>query len=186
MAKNDRQQMSPLVSAAGINEGNYVRARFDNNLAWVVQEVGRRRAPNEGSIWRHTVGYAGEIVAAAYFGVQPNQTITEDYIGDDGYDLIHRGSRIEVKTVTRDDGLQLRVSQDKVECADYFVLARCSNPSELVELIGYIDREALVTHGREHPEGKICIGTSHLFLFEPIFLSPDRIREQIGAVAKRS
>lgn len=185
MSTEITNQWPPLVSAADVNEANYVRARFDDNLAWIVRDMGRCRAPNEDSIWRHTVGYAGEIATAAYLGVRPNQTITAEYVGDEGYDLMYRGNRVEVKTVTKEEDLQLRIPKEKIDKADYFVLARCSHPSELVELIGYTNRDMIKRYGDEHPTGDIQLGLRHLHTFEPVFLPPDRIRERIGARSSR-
>jgi hypothetical protein len=125
---NDRIGFTPLVSAVDFNEGNYVRGRFDNSLAWYVQQIGRDRAPDTRSVWSHCIGVAGELVAAAYLGAEFNRMITDDYVGDDGYDLDHNGEKVEVKTVTSDENLELKISKEQVNTADYVVLARCSNP----------------------------------------------------------
>jgi hypothetical protein len=132
----------PLVSADDVEEANYPRARFDGDLAWIIKETARKRAPTEESIWRHRVGFAGELTAAAYFNVEADWSNEPDYSGDDGFDITVGDFRVEVKTVTDEDDWQLKVPVDRMETADHFVLARCTNPSELVKLVGGINRRS--------------------------------------------
>lgn len=165
----------PLVSAADVDEANYPRARFDDGIALTIRETARQRAPTRRSVWRHRVGFAGELTAAAYFGVDVNLQIFDDYDGDDGYDLIHNGAKVEVKTVIREDDWELKVPVEKVDTADAYVLAKCSNPSELAQLIGWTPRKQLLTFGHRFDE-RIRVGPEYLLPFEPIFLPPDQIR----------
>lgn len=149
---DDGTGFDPLVSAVDFNEGNYVRGRFDSSLAWYVQQIGRDRAPDTRSVWSHCIGVAGELVTAAYLDAEFNRTITDDYVGDDGYDLDYNGEKIEVKTVTDDENLELKISKEQVNAADYAVLARCSNPSELAELIGWVHESQLEQFGFQFPD----------------------------------
>lgn len=168
----------PLVSANDISEGNYPRARFDESIAWTIKETAQRRAPTAESVWFHQVGFAGELATAAYLGVEADWTITEPFVGDDGFDLCYQGSRIEVKTVTDRDEIRLTAPHRQLNTADYYVLAMCSNPTELVQLIGYTSRAGLEQFGygfRGDP--LIHVDPENLYLFEPIFITPERIRE---------
>lgn len=166
----------PLVSSADANEGNYPRARFDDGIAYAVKQIGRDRAPDQASTYRHRIGYAGELVTATYLDIPVNRDITPAYVGDDGYDLVKDGYKIEVKTVT-DDAAPLRVPLKQLETVDYYVLAQCSNPSELVELIGWTNAPSLAVHGFRRGDGTVELGQKYLNLFEPLFLTPDHIRE---------
>lgn len=174
---DNRVGFVPLVSAIDLNEANYVRARFDDSLAWYVQQVGHDRAPDSRSVWPHCIGVAGELVTAAYLDAEFNRTITDDYVGDDGYDLDHNGEKVEVKTVTNDENLELKIRKEQVNTADYAVLARCSNPSEFVELIGWAHKSQLEWFGYQFPSKELIrLDARHLLPFEPKFLSADRIR----------
>jgi hypothetical protein len=169
--------LPPLVSAADFNEGNYTRARFDDGLAWWVKDTGRRRAPNRRTVWSHQIGVAGELTVAAYLESKFDRTITPHYVGDEGYDLQYDGYKIEVKTVTSDDDNELKVPAQQAETADYVALARCSNPSELAQLIGWAPSTYLDEFGyRFGGDDLIRMGIDYLLPFEPIYLSPERIR----------
>ena len=171
------ESQPPLISAADVRPGNYPRARFDEGIALTIQEIGCCRAPTRSSEWRHQVGFAGELTAAAYFGVKADRTITGDFIGDDGYDFVHNGRRIQVKTTTREEDWSLEVSVGDVNKADYYVLAACPNPTELVELIGWIPRSQLKQLGHKFKEdGRLRVDPDSLYPFEPIFLPPEQIR----------
>ena len=140
----------PLVSAADVSEGNYARARFNDDIAWTIRRTAQQRAPTPRSVWTHQVGFASELATSAYFGVSADWTIYGDFMGDDGYDLI-------------------------VDDADRFVLTQCTNPRELVKLIGWISREKLRELGHRF-DGCLCIEPDNLWIFEPVFLPPERIR----------
>jgi len=172
---NRPELLPPLVSAADINEANYVRARFDESIAWTITETARRRAPTSESVWSHQVGFAAELAASSYFGSAANWDIYPDYEGDDGYDFKIGESRIEVKAVTKQDDSELRVSEDKIDNADYFVLAQTTNPKELVELIGWISRPALEQFGNRF-DGDVRVDSQYLSPLEPLWLPPERIR----------
>jgi len=165
----------PLVSAADVSEGNYARARFDDDIAWTIKRTAQQRAPTPKSVWTHQVGFASELATSAYFGVSADWTIYGDFMGDDGYDLIVDDARVEVKSVTKEDDLVLRVPEDKVDDADRFVLTQCTNPKELVKLIGWITREKLKELSHRF-DGCLSIEPDNLWIFEPVFLPPERIR----------
>lgn len=166
----------PLVSAADVNPANRPRAHFDDGIEFAITETARQRAPTRSSEWRHRVGFAGELAAASYFGVRADWTITDDYVGDDGCDFIYDDARVEVKTTTSQQDLELAVPADRVDAADYFVLAKCSRPEELVHLIGWVSRPELKVFGYRF-DGKIRLETEYLKPLEPLELFPDRIRD---------
>lgn len=170
------QTPSPLVSAADVNESNYPRARFDDGIAWSIQETARQRAPTSESVWSHQVGFAGELAASAYFEVSADWTIHPDYVGDDGYDFEVQGNKVEVKTVTKREDLELRVPASKADEADYVILAQCSHPQELVQLIGWISSPRLQAVGHRF-DSDLRVGAGQLYPLEPIFLPPERIRD---------
>jgi hypothetical protein len=165
----------PLVSATDVSPANRPRAHFDDGIEFAIKETARRRAPTRSSEWRHRVGFAGELGAASYFGVRADWSITDDYVGDGGCDFIYNDSRIEVKTTTSERDLELVVPADRVEDADYFVLAKCSRPEELVHLIGWVSRPELEVFGYRF-DGKIRVEAEYLNPFEPFELFPDKIR----------
>jgi hypothetical protein len=171
----------PLTSARDFNRGNYPRARFDDGLAFAVKELARQRAPNEQSRLDHEAGIAGELGFSGYQQCAFNKTIYPGYQGDDGHDLVAeiggRSYEIEVKTAFY-GSTELRVPEEQVCHADYFVLCRTSSPREMVELIGYVNRDQLKMRSKCY-SGDDClrVGPEDLETFEPLFISPDRIRE---------
>lgn len=180
MSADDHPRMGrghrrPLVSAVDIDEANYPWARFDEGIAFTIQEIARRRAPTRQSVWRHRVGFAGELTTAAYFGVSVDLQIYDDYDGDAGYDLVHNGVKIEVKTVSREDDWELKVPLKKVDAAERYVLAKCSNPSELAQLIGWAPRKRLLAAGHRF-DGRIRLAPEYLSVFETRFMPPEEIR----------
>lgn len=167
----------PLVSADMIDPANYPRGRFDEDLGIFVKEQARLRSPTEGTNWRHAVGFAGELVAGAYFNTRADWSVHSDYVGDDGYDLKFDGYRIEVKTVSRYDDLQLRVPIEQQHQSDYFVLARSTEPTEGAELIGYISDWKLSQFSHQfQSDDFVRLDTKYLDTFQPIFLPPKKIR----------
>lgn len=176
--------IAPMVSATYFNEGNFPRAWFDESLAWLIKTFGHERASKNEDRWYHCIGVATELATAAYldtttpFEVQFDRTITDDYIGDDGYDLRYNQKKIEVKAVTGSNDTELKISQEQAETSDYIVLTRCSNPFELVQLIGWAPSTYLDAFGyRFRDNDLIRLDAEYLLPFEPVFLSPDRIRE---------
>lgn len=169
----------PFISAADVHPANYPRAHFDKGIALAVKETARRRAPTRSSVWDHRVGFAGELGGAAYCDTRADWTITDDYEGDGGYDFIYNGSPTEVKTTTSEADGELRVPVDKVDTADYYILAQCSRPDELVHLIGWTTWPRLKAFGHRF-DGALRLEPKHLFPFEPLELFPDRIRDSQG------
>ena len=165
-----------LVSADDWNPANWVRMPVDDGLDFAIRETAHRRAPTDSSRWTHRVGFAGEVAAASYFGVSANWAITDDYVGDGGHDFQYRDHRIEVKTVTSREDLELAVSTGKVDAAEYFILAQCSRPDELVRLVGYTSRPELKYYGHRF-DGELRVGLEYLHPLEPRVLLPDRVRE---------
>lgn len=173
------EPQAPLVSAADVHPANYPRAHFDDGIAWAIEQTARRRAPSESSVWRHRIGFAGELGVAAYFDAEADWSIMEDYVGDDGYDFIWHGTRIEVKTTTNETGWELAVPVEKLDAADCYVLAQCSRPDELVHLVGWTNQLYLKGLGHQF-DGALRVEPKHLFPFEPLELFPDRIRDSQG------
>lgn len=174
----------PLTSARDFNRGNYPRARFDDRITYAIKEHAQKRAPNEQSRRDHEAGIAGELGFSGYHQCPFNNTIYPGYQGDDGYDSVaeiggHR-YKIEVKTAFR-GSTELRVSEERVSDAEYFVLCRTSSPREMVELIGYINRDQLKMRGERY-RGEDCfrVGPEDLETFEPLFIPPERIRAQVS------
>ncbi len=166
----------PLVSAMDMSPANWPRAHFDDSIRFAIKETARLRAPNRSSEWRHRLGFAGEVATASYFGVRANWEITDDFVGDDGYDFIYEDARVEVKTTTSEQDLELVVSIERVDDADYFVLAKCSSPRELVHLVGWVSRPELKEFGYRF-DGNIRIDIKYLNPLEPLEMFPDRIRD---------
>lgn len=169
----------PLDSAADVKEVDYLRAILDGSIAWTVKEQGRRRAPNTESVWRHQMGLAGEIAVGSMLGVRANWETYDDYVGDDGYDLDYRGHAVEVKSVSRQGKLELRVPRDQLQRADYFVLTRVTHPLHMVEIIGWIRARELACLGERSPYDELVrVGPRCLNQFDtgrgPI--SPEQIR----------
>lgn len=176
---DDSKMLPPLVSAVDVVEANYPRAHFDGNIAWTIEHQSKQRAPTETSVWRHQVGLAGEIAVGAHFGVRADWNTYADYEGDDGYDMTYRGNRIEVKTVTRKDDLQLKVPSEQVETAEYFVLARAAESLHMVELVGYTTRPVLKAFGKQSPyDNLVRLGPQYLCPLAPGRgpISPEQIR----------
>lgn len=173
------QRLPPLIPAV-VDRANRPRAWFDEDLAWHIKDVGKRRAPTEASAQRHKAGVAGELATAGYLQSPINREIYEDYEGDDGYDfkadLNGRKRRVETKTVYQSD-LELKVEKSKISSADYFVLATTEDPETMAELLGYTRRTGLVAHGEEYPDSsKVHLQPCYLECFEPLRISPERIR----------
>ena len=141
-----------------------------------IEDTALQRAPNQRSTWTHEVGVAGELATAAYFGVEANWDIYDDYEGDDGYDIDLYGTHIEVKTVTEREDTELRVPEEKVDSADHFVLAQCWNPKEHVRLIGSISRPRLKSFGHRFG-GDYRVYPNRLSPLRPLEVFPERVRE---------
>lgn len=171
-----REPLPPLVSAADVTEANYPRAWFDTSIADTIKHVAQQRAPTRDSVWSHRVGFAGELGASTYFGAEPDWTIHPGFVGDDGFDFLVGDHRVEVKTITRREDIELWVPQEKVDSADYFVLAQCWNPSEMAQLVGSISRPRLQRYGHRF-DGDVRVGPEYLSPLEPLHLEPDQIRE---------
>ena len=170
----------PLAPAATISPGNRPRAWFDDGLAFAIKEEGRRRAPTTDSRFNHEVGFAGELATSAYLQGPVNRRIYDDYEGDEGWDVrcIVNGEEYRVETKTVCDGtLELSVQLDKIDDADYFVLCQTNDPRSMVEIVGWASRSMLCTLGERYPgDEKLRLTPSELCTFEPVHLSPDRIR----------
>jgi len=108
----DQSELAPpLDSAADVKEVNYPRAFCDGSIVWTISEQGRRRAPNKESVWRHQIGLTGEIGVGTALGVRANWDTYPDYVGDEGYDLLYEGHRVEVKAVVRGSEIELVVPE---------------------------------------------------------------------------
>lgn len=168
----------PLVSAAEIDPANYLRGRFDEDLGWFVSQHGKRRSPKDWSDYRHQVGFAGEVVAAAAFGERADWRVFDAYEGDSGYDFRVDNNRVQVKTITGDTTESLKVPASEISSADYFILARSKNPKVEAELIGWAPRHHLQHFGYQLPgDDFVRLDLEYLHHFRPIFLDADRIRE---------
>lgn len=170
-------RIRPKFSAADVNPANRPRMHIDSGIEHAIRETARSRAPTRSSEWDHRIGFAGELASAAYCGVRADWSITEDYVGDEGYDFVHEGDRIEVKTTTKEKmtDWELAVPVEKVDNADCFFLAQCSRPDELVHLIGWISRPRLKEFGTRF-DGRIRVDPRSLNMFEPLELFPDQVR----------
>lgn len=165
----------PLISAMDVNPANWPRAHFDDSIRFAIKETARLRAPTRSSEWRHLVGFAGEVAAASYFGVRANWEIYDDFDGDDGCDFLYDNARVEVKTTTSETDLQLAVPIERVDSADYFVLAKCSSPRVLVHLVGWVSRPELKVFGYRF-DGKIRLDAEYLKPLDSLEMFPERIR----------
>ena len=173
---NRLDPLPPLVSVADVHEAIFLRVWFDKSIADTIEHVARQRAPTKGSVWTHRVGFASELAGSTYFGEEPNWTIYPGFVGDDGYDFQLDNWKIEVKATTRRNDLELRVPADKVDCADYYLLAQCWNPNEVVQLVGSISRPRLLRFGHRF-DGYLRVGPEYLSPLEPLHIGPDQIRE---------
>jgi len=170
----------PLASASEIAPGNRPRAWFDDGLTFAIKEEARRRAPTNESIFNHQVGFAGELGTSAYLRGPVNREIYDDYAGDQGYDVLclvnGEEYRVETKTVYSGN-LELSVNRNKIDDADYFVLCRTTDPLSMVELIGWTSQSMLRDLGEQFPDDdNIRLTPSQLCGFEPLYLSPNRVR----------
>jgi hypothetical protein len=175
-----RNRLKPLDPIADWDRANWARMRIDDGLSYAIEETARRRAPTSASQWRHRKGFAVELAAASYFGVEANWEIYDDYVGDDGYDFVFEHDRIEAKATSDRQDMELRVATSKLDDADYFVLGYCSRPDELAELIGYISRPTLEEHGYQF-DGEIRVELEYLYPLEPQVLFPEEVRDIQGA-----
>lgn len=174
--------MRPLVSAADVNEANYPRIWFDDGIVRKIDHTAEQRAPDHRSIWYHRVGVAAELGATTYFGSDVNWRTYPDYIGDDGHDFRLGDDRVEVKATTRREDIELRVAEEKVDDADYFLLAKCWDPTGHVRLVGYISRPRLKYFGHRF-DGDIRINPKDMYPLRPLELSPDDVREVYHSTA---
>ena len=170
---NDRHP--PLVSAADTVEANQPPIWFDGCITRKNRYHAKQRAPSSESEYNHWLGITGELGAATYFRSKINWDTYPDYDGDPGYDFEVGGRRVEVKTVGKRHDVELRVPANRADCADYYVLAKCWNPKELVRLVGWIPRGDLLTFGHEFA-GDIRVSPDYLYPFRPIELFPDDVR----------
>lgn len=171
----------PLQSAAGFSRGNYARAFFDDGLAAGIDLHAKARAPDDRTIHRHRAGVAAELAYSGYEDEPINHDIYDDYVGDAGYDLTitREGGEylVEVKCVYLGEP-ELRVPRDQADQADFFVLARTREPTDMVELLGYVHQNVLNRVGETYPDDNLLrVPFGRLNPFEPLVITPDRIRD---------
>lgn len=171
--------LQPVYSAANQNPANRPRLRIGgvprgDNLNFKMKTQAEKRAPTASSEWRHHVGFAGEVAASSYFGVSANWDVTGDYIGDGGWDFIYDDRRIEVKTTTNHEDLELNVPVDRVDNADHFILALCPRPDDMVQLVGIVSRPALKKFGH-HFAGDLRVGLKYMRPLGPLEMYPEKV-----------
>lgn len=180
--------LQPLHAAADQNPANRPRLRIGgvprgDNLNFKIKTQAERRAPTASSKWRHHVGFAGEVAASSYFGVSANWDVTGDYVGDDGWDFIYDDRRIEVKTTTNHEELELTVPIDRIDNADHFILAHSPRPDDMVQLVGLISRPELKKFGHLFA-GDLRVGLKYMRPLDPLEMYPEQVLDiqNIGRV----
>lgn len=173
------EPLPPLHSATDQNPANRPRLRIGgvprgDKLNFKIKTQAKKRAPRASSEWRHHMGFAGEVTASSYFGVSANWEVTGDYVGDDGWDFIYDDRRIEVKTTSNHKELELSVPVDRVDDADYFILAHCPRPDDMVQLVGCVSRPELKKFGHLFA-GDVRIGLKYMRPLEPLEMYPEQV-----------
>ena len=173
------EPLPPLSSAADWNPANRPRLRIGGvprgeKLNFKLKTQAKKRAPTATSEWRHHIGFVGEVAASSFFGVSANWDVTGDYVGDEGWDFIYDDHRIEVKTTSNHEDLELNVSTDRVDDADYFILAHCPRPNDMVQLVGYVSRPELKKFGHRFV-GDLRLGLEYMRPFEPLEMYPEQV-----------
>lgn len=178
LERTESEEREPLESVADIDEMDFIKVIYDGCIIWTIKEEGRKRAPSRKSVWRHQMGLAGEVAGGTVLRVRANWETYEDYVGDCGYDLKDGGSRIEVKTVLYGSELELRITEDQIRTADYFVLTRARESLQLIEVIGHIESDKVEKVGDRSPyDDLIRVKPKYLNTFtarEPV--SPKEVR----------
>lgn len=168
---------TPLNPVSDWSPANWAQVQFDySGIGYAIKEQARRRAPTEQSVWRHQMGFAGEVAASTLLEVSANWEIYPDYEGDNGFDFIHDSERVEIKTTNNMEQPQLTVPTDCINDADQFVLTVCKDPRLLVYVVGSISRPDLKTYGRRF-DGKLRVGLNWLDPFEPREVFPETVQE---------
>lgn len=167
----------PLDPVSGWSLANWARVHFEyTGTGYAIKKQARRRAPNEQSIGRHQTGFAGEVAASTLLRVSANWEIYPDYKGDNGFDFIYDGQRIEVKTTNTMQQPQLKVPKDQINDADQFILTVSQDPRRLVYIVGSVSRPDLKIYGHKFDD-ELRVGLEWLDPFEPREVSPETVRE---------
>jgi hypothetical protein len=172
------EPLPPLNSAADCDPANRPRLRIGgvprgDKLKFAIKTHAKQRAPTSSSEWRHHIGFAGEVAASTYYGVSANWNVTDDYIGDNGWDFIYDDHRVEVKTTSNHKNLELEVPAKRIDDADYFILAHCPRPDDMVQLVGCVSRPDLKAFGRRFA-GDMRLSLEYMESFNPIEMYPDQ------------
>lgn len=173
------EPLPPLSSAADWNPANRPRLRIGgvpqgDKLNFKIETHAKQRAPTPSSEWRHHIGFVGEVAASSYYGVSANWNVTDDYVGDNGWDFIYNNKRVEVKTTSNHENLELEVPLEQIGDADYFILAHCPRPDDMVQLVGCVSRPDLKKYGRRFA-GDVRLGLEYMEPFEPLEMYPEQV-----------
>lgn len=167
----------PLVSTADVPVDSLPIITIPEGELHAAEIAGAERAmDHSGTIQQHELGARGEYAVAKYLGVE-ERFDTEVYPkGDDGFDLVYSGAKLQVKTASRiQNNPQLLVPTHQDLTSDYYILVQdVSRP--VFRLLGYTDRrtvrEAPIFHGIQVTEA-YSLDQDRLEPFPPPPTSPD-------------
>lgn len=179
-----------LVSAAVAGEEGYGKLRLNSNQRNMLANEAKEREPT-ASYHRRLVGLTGQAGVSSLLGVPFDRRITEDYEGDDGYDIAvpckgqSNPLRIEVKTTENWSSPERTVSSEKIDKADYFVLCSTHAPGRDVDIVGYIERPLLKQHGKAYGRDGYLLAPEYLRPIGKVKLGPDDFRAAMKGSRRR-
>lgn len=182
--------VSPLVSAAVAGEDGYGNLRLSPDQEDMLVNEAKEREPT-ADIHRRLVGLTGQAGVSSLLGVPFDRRITEDYEGDDGYDIAVpcKGRsdplRIEVKTTENWSSPERTVSSEKINKADYFVLCSTHAPGRNVDIVGYIERPLLKQQGKAYGRDGYLLAPEYLRPIGNVELRPDDFRAAMKGSRRR-
>jgi len=135
------QYVGPLVPVSEMDQSDLPIIDLSSSKVEAISLVATKRAVDgRGSIKNHERGALGEYAAAKHLGIpgEFDDEIYED--GDPGFDLMYRGSKIDVKTVgPQANNPFLQVPTRGELTADYYLLVHQLS-RKCYRVIGYAPR----------------------------------------------
>lgn len=171
----------PPCTAKDLGPDYYARVRLSTGQRDMLLDEAEQRDPTS-QCHRHLVGITGEAGVGTLYGVPFDRRITEDYKGDNGYDIIvPRGDqrdplRVEVKTTENWSSPERTVSYEERDQADCFVLCATHAPGRSVDIIGYAERQLLKQIGEAYGRNGYILAPEYLRPIGPKRFGPEDFR----------
>lgn len=178
---SENEVIRPPCTAKDLGPEYYAQVRLSTSQRDMLKDEAEQRDPTS-LCRRHLVGITGEAGVGTLYGVPFDRRITEDYEGDNGYDLVvpredqRDPLRVEVKTTENWSSPERTVSYEKIDQADCFVLCATHAPGRSVDIIGYAERQLLKQIGEAYGRNGYILAPEYLRPIGPMRFGPKDFR----------